>query len=100
MCAHMWLDGNLYIGTSASEILHLVSIPPESEDDDDSPVFILASRLQPSGHDASISEPPGVQQILVFPGSLKACVLCNGTASFYSLPEFTPAFPNKELSGV
>ena len=31
---------------------------------------------------------------------MKACVLCNGTVSFYSLPELSPAFPNKEPTGV
>ena len=41
-----------------------------------------------------------MQQILVLPGALKACVLCNGTASFYSLPELSPAFPNREPTGV
>ena len=41
-----------------------------------------------------------MQQILVLPGPNKAVVLCNGTASFYSLPELSPAFPNKEPTGV
>lgn len=36
----------------------------------------------------------------MLPGALKACVLCNGTASFYSLPELSPAFPGKEPTGV
>lgn len=31
---------------------------------------------------------------------MKACVRCNGTASFYTLPELSPAFPNKEPTGV
>ncbi|KAK5090222.1 hypothetical protein LTR05_000392 [Lithohypha guttulata] len=97
-CVEFWND-NLYIGTSASEILHLVCLPAQVENDQ--PQYILASRLQPSGHDAdSGSQPPGVQQILVLPGPLKACVLCNGTASFYSLPELSPAFPNREPTGV
>jgi len=61
----------------------------------------LATRLQPSGHDAAGNTPsPGVQQILVLPGPNKAVVLCNGTASFYSLPELSPAFPNREPTGV
>ncbi|KAK5364999.1 hypothetical protein LTR20_008935 [Exophiala xenobiotica] len=100
-CAEYW-NNNLYIGTSAAEILHLVSIPSGQEDDDAPPTFILASRLQPSGHAASAASPdaPGVQQILVLPGPLKACVLCNGVVSFYSLPEFSPAFPNREPTGV
>lgn len=37
---------------------------------------------------------PGVQQILVLPRVQKACILCNGTLSFYSLPELSPAFNN------
>ena len=36
----------------------------------------------------------------MLPGPAKACVLCNGVVSFYSLPELTPAFPNREPSGV
>lgn len=98
-----WLDNNLYIGTSAAEILHLVSIPPEHEDSREPPPFILASRLQPSGHaaaSASSANAPGIQQIVVLPGPLKACVLCNGVVSFYTLPEFSPAFPNREPTGV
>jgi len=92
-------DDNLYVGTSASEILHLVCLPPEKEFDP--PQYILATRLQPSGHDAASNTPsPGVQQILVLPGPNKAVVLCNGTASFYSLPELSPAFPNREPTGV
>ena len=35
-----------------------------------------------------------MQQILVLPGVQKACILCNGTLSFYSLPELSPAFGN------
>lgn len=92
-------DDNLYIGTSASEILHLVSLPGELESDP--PQFILATRLQPSGHaNAPNTQDPGVQQILVLPGALRACILCNGTASFYTLPELSPAFPGKEPAGV
>lgn len=92
----------MYIGTSAAEILHLVAIPSDDEHDTTAPTFILASRLQPSGHAASneSTSAPGIQQILVFPGPLKACVLCNGVVSFYSLPEFSPAFPNREPAGV
>ena len=92
-------DDNLYIGTSASEILHLVSLPGESESDP--PQFILATRLQPSAHaNAPNVQYPGVQQILLLPGALRACILCNGTASFYTLPELSPAFPGKEPNGV
>ncbi|EXJ95098.1 hypothetical protein A1O1_00217 [Capronia coronata CBS 617.96] len=100
-CVEYW-NNNLYIGTSAAEILHLVCIPSDQEDEREPPTFILASRLQPSGHGASKSSAnaPGIQQILVLPGPLKACVLCNGVVSFYTLPEFSPAFPNREPTGV
>ena len=88
---------NLYIGTSRAEILHFVSIPPDPADESQSPVYIFASRLQP----ASTPSPQpavGVQQILVLPKVQKACVLCNGTLSFYSLPELSPAFGNTTVA--
>lgn len=95
-------DSNLYIGTSASEILHLVALPRDPDSATNTPTFILASRLQPSGHDLGKDSlgRQGVQQIVVLPGSSKACALCNGTVSFYSLPELSPAFPNKEPTNV
>lgn len=34
----------------------------------------------------------GIQQMLLLPSVHKACVLCNGTLTFYSLPELSPAF--------
>ncbi|EXJ90078.1 hypothetical protein A1O3_03147 [Capronia epimyces CBS 606.96] len=100
-CVEYW-NNNLYIGTSAAEILHLVSLPSDQGDGGEPTTFILASRLQPSGHAASASSEnaPGIQQILVLPGPSKACVLCNGVVSFYSLPELSPAFPNREPTGV
>jgi len=100
---HKPADNHLYIGTSAGEILHLVSFPSEEGDDNDTGSnFILASRLQPSGHAISVdaTPTPGTQQILVLPGPMRACVLCNGVVSFYSLPEFTPVFQNREPTGV
>ena len=94
-------DGNLYVGTSVAEILHFVSLPIDPTDDKLNPTFILASRLQPSGHSTpSSSQAPGIRRILLLPGPAKACVLCNGVVSFYSLPELSPAFPSKEPSGV
>ena len=86
---------NLYIGTSHGEILHFVSIPPDPSDEPKAPVYIFASRLQPS-YNAQVSPQlsGGVQQILVLPKVQKACILCNGTLSFYSLPELSPAFGN------
>ncbi len=88
-------DGNLYIGTTASEILHFFRIPPDPTDPTSQSTFILASRLPPV-----FSEPaggfngpkPGVQQILLLPRVSKACVLCNWTVTFYSLPELSPVF--------
>jgi hypothetical protein len=88
-------DGNLYVGTSASELLHFFRIPPDPNDPSGSAAFILASRLPPL-----YSEPagapngslPGVQQILLLPRVGKACVLCNWTVTFYSLPELSPVF--------
>ncbi|PHH91707.1 hypothetical protein CDD83_10555 [Cordyceps sp. RAO-2017] len=88
-----YLDGNLYVGTSASELLHFVQIPPDPADKSRRPVFILASRLSPAFSDppgAAITSRPGVQEILVLPRVGKACVLCNSTVTFYSLPELSP----------
>ena len=90
-------DENLYIGTSQAEILHFVSIPADSAEESSGPQYIFASRLQPAYSpqtSAFSSLLPGVQQILVLPKVLKACILCNGTLSFYSLPELSPAFSN------
>ncbi|KAF2148401.1 hypothetical protein K461DRAFT_271906 [Myriangium duriaei CBS 260.36] len=89
-CVDFW-DGNLYVGASNGELLHFVSIPAESETEP--PTFILASRLEPL-----YNAPPdptnlsGVQRILVLPSVKKACVICNGTLTFYTLPELSPAY--------
>lgn len=89
-------DGNLYIGTSASELLHFVQIPPDPADRAGQPVFILASRLRPAFAESAVPGPatakPGVQQILLLPRVQKACVLCNSTVTFYALPELSPVF--------
>ncbi|KAK0739688.1 hypothetical protein B0T21DRAFT_329770 [Apiosordaria backusii] len=90
-----YLDGNLYVGTTASELLHFFGIPPDPADPNQSPTFILASRLKPASSDAAGAvngSRPGVQQILLLPRVAKACVLCNSTVSFYSLPELSPVF--------
>ncbi|PSR97116.1 hypothetical protein BD289DRAFT_503852 [Coniella lustricola] len=90
-----YLDGNLYIGTSASELLHFVQIPPDPADNNGQPVFILASRLQPTYAESSVAGggvKPGVQQILLLTKVQKACILCNNTVTFYSLPELSPVF--------
>lgn len=93
-------DGNLYIGTSQAEILHFVSIPPDPAEETSGPQYIFASRLQPSYHTQSTGHSqtlPGVEQILVLPKVQKACVVCNGTLSFYSLPELSPASSYKTV---
>lgn len=88
-------DGNLYVGTSASELLHFFRIPPDPSDPGGPPTFILASRLPPVYSEAAGTpngSRPGVQQILLLPRVGKACVLCNWTVTFYSLPELSPVF--------
>ncbi|KAI7140878.1 hypothetical protein KC352_g29501, partial [Hortaea werneckii] len=48
-CVDAW-NGNLYIGTSAGEVLHYVSIPGENDDGDDEedqPGYIFATKLEP-----------------------------------------------------
>ncbi|KAI4751623.1 hypothetical protein E4T52_15956 [Aureobasidium sp. EXF-3400] len=90
-CVDAW-DGNLYIGTSAGEILHFVSIPTP---DSDQPTYILASRLQPEHSNKQSDSSPIVEQILLLPSVGKACVLCHGTLTFYTLPELSPAFGGK-----
>lgn len=94
------LDGNLYIGTSASELLHFVQVPPDPTDISSKPLFILASRLSPAFSDqigTSIASQPGVQQVLLLPAVGKACVLCNSTVTFYSLPELSPVFGTTQV---
>lgn len=88
------LEGNLYIGTSAAEILHFVSLPPDPAEPTLKPTFILASRLQPTytQQASSTQALQGIQQILLLPTANKACIRCNNTLTFYSLPELSPAF--------
>ncbi|KAH6889983.1 hypothetical protein B0T10DRAFT_440510 [Thelonectria olida] len=95
-----YLDNNLYVGTSASELLHFVQIPPDPNDPSEQPVYILASRLCPAYSDPSTapaSSRPGVQQILLLPRVGKACILCNWTVTFYSLPELSPIFGTTQV---
>ncbi|KAJ8126305.1 hypothetical protein O1611_g7334 [Lasiodiplodia mahajangana] len=90
-----YLDRNLYVGTSDSELLHFFQIPPDPADQSGIPTFILASRLRPAFSDSagvSTASRPGVQEILLLPSVGKACVLCNSTVTFYSLPELSPVF--------
>nr|OQO20045.1 hypothetical protein B0A51_13892 [Rachicladosporium sp. CCFEE 5018] len=85
-------NGNLYIGTSAGELLHYVSIPGDAPGE---LTWIIASRLQPPYSIVQEAEDEGVKQILLLPDAGKACVLCNATLSFYTLPELSPAFGGK-----
>lgn len=85
----------MYIGTSAAEILHFVCIPAASDGSDEA-TFILASRLPiPFLSAPSDSDQQGVRQIVILPSVNKACVLCNGTVTFYMLPELSPAWNTK-----
>ncbi|EZF33577.1 hypothetical protein H109_00936 [Trichophyton interdigitale MR816] len=95
-CVEYWNE-NLYVGTSAGEILHFVSLPPESELEAGNPSFILASR-QPITSSARTATSCGIQQILVLATASKACVLCNGSVFFYSLPELSPAYGTTKVA--
>lgn len=82
------------MGTSASEVLHFVSIPADAADESLNPTYMFATRREPQstqGNNANQGS-PGVQQILPLSGSKKVCILCNNTLTFYSLPELSPAF--------
>lgn len=92
-------EGNLYIGTSAAEVLHYVLIPP-ANDQDQSQQFILATRLQPQfAETIPVAQRVGIQQILILPEVSKACILCNNTLTFYALPELSPIFTRTDLKG-
>ncbi|MCJ1320032.1 hypothetical protein MMC15_005368 [Xylographa vitiligo] len=99
-CVEYW-DGNLYIGTSAAEILHFVSFPSDALNEVYSVNYILASRLELSQGVSTLGSSPtkGVQQIFLLPSVNKACVRCNNVLTFYSLPELSPAFGNTKVSG-
>ena len=97
-CVDAW-NGNLYIGTSAGEVLHYVSIPPDPNDNNAQPSYIFATKLEPPYSTEQTEGDRGIKQILLLPDpdgagekSGKACVLCNGTLTFYTLPELSPAF--------
>ncbi|KAK3370152.1 hypothetical protein B0H63DRAFT_421905 [Podospora didyma] len=95
-----YLDGNLYIGTTASELLHFVRIPPDPRDPDGSVSFILATRRRPEYSEPTAApngSRPGVQQILLLPRVGKACILCNWTVTFYSLPELSTVFGSTQV---
>lgn len=93
-------EGNLYVGTTASELLHFFQIPPDPNDPTSTSQFILASRLRPPFSEtqgAPGGSLPGVQQILLLPRVGKACILCNWTVTFYSLPELSPVFGTTQV---
>ncbi|EAS32172.1 TGF beta receptor associated protein 1 [Coccidioides immitis RS] len=93
-CVEYW-NGNLYVGTSLGEVLHFVSLPADAADSGTAePTFILASRLPIAATTTSSNShtPTDVQQIIVVPRANKACILCNGVVTFYSLPELSPAY--------
>ncbi|KAI2471887.1 hypothetical protein F4781DRAFT_62311 [Annulohypoxylon bovei var. microspora] len=95
-----YLDDHLYVGTSDSELLHFFQIPPDPGDKSSAPTFILASRLRPAFAESSSASNftrPGVQQILLLPTVGKACILCNWTVTFYSLPELSPVFGSTQV---
>ncbi|KAI5801176.1 hypothetical protein EDC01DRAFT_647017 [Geopyxis carbonaria] len=101
-CLEAWAS-NLYVGTSAHEILHLVSIPPTpnpSSDEPAKPQYILASR-NPAPTPPAGAGSPYIKQILLLPTVLRALVLSSsGLLSFYTLPEFSPALPGTKLKDV
>lgn len=93
-----YLDSHLYVGTSDSELLHFFQVPPDPADKSGAPTFILASRLRPAfAEPTSNATRPGVQQILLLPTVGKACILCNWTVTFYSLPELSPVFGTTQV---
>ena len=93
-CVEVW-ENNLYVGTSAAEVLHFVLLPPESDDPAEEPTAIIASRLEPIFNQPSHA---GVQQILLLPHVNKACIRCNNYLSFYTLPELSPDSNAKPFS--
>lgn len=79
--------------------MHFVSLPPGPDDDSNKPSLILASRLpiNRSQNASTQGTSPGVQEILILPAANKACVLCNGTVTFYTLPELSPAYNSTKV---
>lgn len=93
-CIDAW-NRNLYIGTSSGEILHYVSIPAEPSDGSGQPVYIFATRIEPPYTAKQTGPDTGVKQILLLPSAGKACIVCNSTLTFYTLPELSPAWEGK-----
>ncbi|WEW54763.1 hypothetical protein PRK78_000188 [Emydomyces testavorans] len=98
-CVEYWND-NLYVGTSLGEVLHFVSLPADAPDSETTePIFILAYRLPIAAitNTSNSNTPVGVQQIVVVPRANRACILCNGVVTFYSLPELSPAYGSTKV---
>ena len=78
-----------------------MSLPAEPSDDPSEPTFIEASRLHPAGYgnEGMLSDAQGVKSITILPAASRACILCNGTVSFYTLPELSPAPNGREVQG-
>jgi hypothetical protein len=53
--------------------------------------------LTPAYHEPPTAARPGIQQILLLPKVNKACILCNWTVTFYSLPELSPVFGTTQI---
>ncbi|KAK3716982.1 hypothetical protein LTR37_006037 [Vermiconidia calcicola] len=93
-CVDAW-NGNLYIGTSAGQVLHYVSIPPDPSDESGQASYIFATKLEPPFTTRQEGDDEGIKQILLLGDAGKACVLCNGTLTLYTLPELSPAYGGK-----
>lgn len=93
-CVDAW-NGNLYIGTSSGQVFHYVSIAPDPSDDGNQPSYIFATTIEPEFNQQQLGADAGVKQILLLPRSGKACIVCNNTLTFYTLPELSPAFEGK-----
>lgn len=78
-----------------------MSLPAEPSYDPSEPIFIEASRLHPAGYgnEGTLPEAQGVKSITILPAASRACILCNGTVSFYTLPELSPAPNGREVQG-
>lgn len=73
-----------------------MQFPPNPAESSGNPTYILASRIIPH-FSPSTTQRPGVQQILLLPKVSKACILCNSTVTFYSLPELSPVYGNTSV---
>ncbi|KAL7274274.1 hypothetical protein RUND412_002837 [Rhizina undulata] len=98
------LEDNLYVGTSSHEIVHFFSIPPTPSplsQGPPKPTYILASRHLITSSSTNTSAASYIKQILLIPSVSRALVLSStGLLSFYTLPEFAPAFDGQTLAQV